>query len=163
MYLFNIGVSYICRYEPPNCPGWMFVPRKPHPKGNEYHTLACALSKIIFFHEIVEGKDRPPHLGLQKYESAEVGKTAALMLRMTECLSGTGTIVGMDSGFASVQGLAMMASKGVYGSIVCKKKGRNWPKHIDGTEIESYMAGKAVGVTECRQGVLHGQTVHLHT
>ena len=27
-----------------SCPGWMFVPRKPHPMGNEYHTICCALS-----------------------------------------------------------------------------------------------------------------------
>jgi hypothetical protein len=30
------------------CPGWMYVPRKPHPIGNEYHTLCCGLSGIMY-------------------------------------------------------------------------------------------------------------------
>ena len=25
-----------------SCPGWMFVPRKPWPFGNEYHTVCCS-------------------------------------------------------------------------------------------------------------------------
>ena len=41
------------------CPGWMNVKRKPHPFGNEYHTIACCISHIIFYIEIVEGKDKP--------------------------------------------------------------------------------------------------------
>ena len=41
------------------CPGWMNVKRKPHPFGNEYHTIACCQSHIIFHVEMVEGKDRP--------------------------------------------------------------------------------------------------------
>ena len=41
------------------CPGWMFVPRKPHPFGNKYHTIACGMSLITFCFEIVEGKDKP--------------------------------------------------------------------------------------------------------
>jgi hypothetical protein len=31
------------------CPGWMFVPRKPHPMGNEYHSICCSLSAGIMF------------------------------------------------------------------------------------------------------------------
>lgn len=45
------------------CPGWMFVPRKPHPMGNEYHSICCGESGIMFAIEMVEGKDRPPQLG----------------------------------------------------------------------------------------------------
>ena len=41
------------------CPGFMFVPRKPHPQGNEYHTIACGLSGILYGMELVEGKDKP--------------------------------------------------------------------------------------------------------
>ena len=40
------------------CPGWMFVPRKPHPLGNEYHTV-CSISGILWGMELVEGKDAP--------------------------------------------------------------------------------------------------------
>ena len=39
------------------CPGWMFVPHKPHPFGNEYHTIACAKYKVIYNVEIAEGRN----------------------------------------------------------------------------------------------------------
>ena len=35
------------------CPGWMFVPRKPHPFGNEYHSICCAMTMIMYAIEIV--------------------------------------------------------------------------------------------------------------
>ena len=44
------------------CPGWVFCPRKPHPFGNEYHTICCGESGIMFQIEMVEGKDRPTEL-----------------------------------------------------------------------------------------------------
>ena len=40
------------------CPGFVFCPRKPWDKGNEYHTIACEKSSILFFAEIVEGKGK---------------------------------------------------------------------------------------------------------
>ena len=46
-----------------NCHGRMFVPHKPHPCGNKYHTIACAIYKVIYNAEIVEGKDRPRVIG----------------------------------------------------------------------------------------------------
>ena len=44
-------------------PGWMFVPRKPYPKGNEYHSICCGDSRILYRWWLVEGKDRPKELG----------------------------------------------------------------------------------------------------
>ena len=44
------------------CPGWMFVPRKPRPFGNEYHTICCGVTGILFAMELVEGKDRTTQL-----------------------------------------------------------------------------------------------------
>jgi hypothetical protein len=41
------------------CPGFMYVPRKPHPMGNEYHSICCGVSGIMFAIELVEGKDAP--------------------------------------------------------------------------------------------------------
>ena len=41
------------------CPGWMYVPRKPHPFGNEYHTKACGECGIMDGIELMEGKDEP--------------------------------------------------------------------------------------------------------
>ena len=45
------------------CPRFMFVPRKPWPFGNEYHTLCCCTSGIMWGIEVVEGKDRPAQIG----------------------------------------------------------------------------------------------------
>ena len=39
--------------------GWVFLPRNPHPFGNEWHTIYCAMSVVVFFVDIVEGKDQP--------------------------------------------------------------------------------------------------------
>ena len=39
------------------CPGFVYCPQKPWDKGNEYHMIACGLSSILFFVEMVEGKD----------------------------------------------------------------------------------------------------------
>jgi len=42
------------------CPGFMVVPRKGWPFGNEWHTICCSQSGVLFAVEIVEGKDQPP-------------------------------------------------------------------------------------------------------
>jgi hypothetical protein len=39
------------------CPGWIFVHRKPHPMGNEYHSVCCGLSNMVWAIELMEGKD----------------------------------------------------------------------------------------------------------
>ena len=40
------------------CPGFMCVGRKPHPFGNERHTINFAFTSILFRALIVEGMDR---------------------------------------------------------------------------------------------------------
>ncbi len=68
--------------------GWMCVPRKPHPYGNEYHTICNGDLKsgtsIMFWAELVEGKGCPPELGHKEFE--EQGKTIGLMLQMLKTL-----------------------------------------------------------------------------
>ena len=66
-----------------SCPGFVFCPRKPWPKENEYHIILCGETLIIFKVELVEGKDRPHELGKKSYEERG-GKTVGLLLRMTE-------------------------------------------------------------------------------
>jgi len=44
----------------PKAPAFVYVARKPHPVGNEYHTIADSQSRVIFKIELVEGKDQPP-------------------------------------------------------------------------------------------------------
>ena len=40
------------------CPEWKFAPRKPCLFGNEYHSIICGVTTILFAIEVVEGKDR---------------------------------------------------------------------------------------------------------
>ena len=54
------------------CPGWMFVPRKPHPYGNEYHSICCGLSGIMFQVELVEGKEEPDVFKAKKETFMEI-------------------------------------------------------------------------------------------
>jgi hypothetical protein len=58
------------------CPGWMFVPWKPHPMGNKYHSICCGVSGIMYAIELVQGKDRPPQLAPETF--SEHGKTTGL-------------------------------------------------------------------------------------
>ena len=52
------------------CPGFMFAPCKPWPLGNEYHTMCCCSSGIMWGIDLVEGKGCPPQLGQQQYENS---------------------------------------------------------------------------------------------
>ena len=77
------------------CPGWMFVPRKPHPYGNEYHSISCGLSSIMYQVELVEGKEQPSvYKAMQKHPH---GNTVGLLLRLCACLFGTRKLVVLDS------------------------------------------------------------------
>ena len=41
------------------CPSFCCVQRKPWTLGNEYHTIACVTSDILYAMELVEGRDEP--------------------------------------------------------------------------------------------------------
>ena len=60
------------------CPGFMFVPHKPWPFGNEYHTICCYTSGIMWGIDLVEGKDCPEALGQQEFDN--MGSTVGLLL-----------------------------------------------------------------------------------
>ena len=87
-----------------SCPAFVFCPRKPHPKGNEYHTIADGKSGIPFGMELVEGKDEPPEREAVK-AFKKYGKTAGLLLRMCEPLFGSLKVVILDSGFCVLKGI----------------------------------------------------------
>ena len=123
------------------CPGFMCVPRKPHPFGNEYHTICDGefdIGCLILWHaEIQEGKARPTKMGPKKYEEKE--KTVGLMCRMVEPIKSSVKCVTMDSGFAVSQGIVEMEwVMGVYGQSLVKKRGRYWPKGVPGDMIDAY-------------------------
>jgi hypothetical protein len=142
------------------CPGWMFVPRKPHPFGNEYHTICCSLSNIMYAIEIVEGKDKPPEKPLCPH-TGDKSPTVGLLLRLCRSLIGTGKVVILDSGFCVLEGLIQLRKNGIYASAVIKKR-RYWPKYVPGDKIDSYMnEKKAVGECDALYGTLDGVPYHI--
>ena len=92
------------------CPGWIFCPRKPHPFGNEYHTVCCGMSGIMFAIEMVEGKDRPQDLGPPEFESV-IGKTGGLLLRILKSCFNLGRYVVLDSGFCVLKAIVALYEK----------------------------------------------------
>jgi hypothetical protein len=101
------------------CPGFVFCPRKPWDTGNEYHTIACGVSLIIFHMEMVEEKKRAKDLGKMEFES--LGKTVGLLLRMTRPIWNTGRVVILNSGFCVLSGMLELAKRGLHGGALIKK------------------------------------------
>lgn len=134
------------------CPGWVFCPRKPHPFGNEYHTMCCAICGLMLFIELVEGKDHPKELP-EKF--SEYGKTVGLLLRMLENYFGSGRYVVLDSGFCVLQGLKWLRKKGLFACALIKKR-RYWPWMVPGDAMERHFQDKEVGDTDAIEGVLDG-------
>jgi len=133
------------------CPGWVFCPRKPHPFGNEYHSICDGLSNIMYAIEIVEGRDAPPQIGQREHE--DKGPTVGLLMRLCENLYNTGKVVILDSGFCVLEGLVELRKVGVFASAVIKKR-RYWPKHVPGDEINRIMNDKELGATDSVKGTL---------
>ena len=102
-----------------SCPGWMFVPCKPWPFGNEYHTVCCSLSGILWQMEIVEGKDAPSQI-VPKFNNQ--GKTGGLLLYVLEPIFGKGNMVVLDSGFGVLKGIVELKKHGVYASTLIKSR-----------------------------------------
>jgi hypothetical protein len=138
------------------CPGFVFCPRKPWDTGNEYHTIACGLTSIIFYMEMVEGKGRAKELGRMEFE--QLGKTVGLLLRMTRHIWNTGRVVILDSGFCVLSGIVELAKRGLHGGALIKKR-RYWPKYILGEIIKAHFAEKQVGEVDCWNGTLNEQAV----
>jgi len=135
-----------------SCPGWMWVPRKPHPKGNEYHSICDCLSGIMYGLEIVEGKDAPKE---RKKEFDEKGKTVALLLRLCKPIFATGKVVILDSGFCVLAAIISLKQFGVFASAMIKKR-RYWPKGVPCEDIISHFEHKHVGMSERLPGMFEG-------
>jgi len=76
----------------------MFVPRKPHPFGNECDRICCGLSNIMFGIDLVEGKDAPKEKQIDQVESI-CGQTCASSIRLTNSVQQSGRVAMLDSGF----------------------------------------------------------------
>jgi hypothetical protein len=135
------------------CPGWMFVPRKPHPFGNEYHSICCAETMIMYGIELVEGSDTPPQRPRDPNE--RLGKTVGLLLRLCKPIYSRGFVVILDSGFCVLRGIVELRKKGVFAAAVIKKR-KYWPKHVPGAAMDERMEAKAVGDCDSLPGTLEG-------
>ena len=134
------------------CPGWIFCPRKPHPIGNEYHSICCGLSSIMFAIELVEGRARPKELP----SDPKTKKTTCLLLRLCKSMYSAGKVVILDSGFCVLEGLVELKKVGVFvfaGALI--KKRRYWPKHVQGDMIDSHFKDAAVGHVDAWSGILN--------
>ena len=140
------------------CPGFMFVPRKPWPFGNKYHTVCCCLSGIMWGIDLVEGKDHPRQLGQLKYE--ELGSMVGLLLRMLFPIFHLGFVVILDSGFCVLKGIVELRKKGVFASALIKKR-RYWPKYIRGEEVKEHFNDKEVGDADSWGGKLEDVPFHV--
>ena len=141
-----------------SCPGWMFVPRKPWPFGNEYHTVCCSLSGILWQMELVEGKDAPSQL-VPKFNNH--GKTVGLLLRVLEPIFGKGNMVVLDRGFCVLKGIVELKKPGVYASTLIKKW-KYWPKYIKGDAIKEHFDGKDVGDCDSWKGTMDEVPFHVY-
>ncbi len=144
---------------PFSCPGYMYVPRKPHPYGNEYHTVCCGRSRILWGIEMVEGKDAPR--GRVKEFEDRGGPTVGLLLRLMKPFFYTGMALVLDSGFCVLKALVELRKVGIFAAAVIKKR-RYWPKYIRGDEIAAHFEGKPVGSYDYWPGMLDNVKFSIH-
>ena len=142
-----------------SCPGFMFVPRKPWPFGNEYHDAGCAESDIIWSLDLREGKDRPTNLGPKEFD--DLGKTTGLLLRLTKPVWSTGKVFVLDSGFCVLKAIVELRNKGLFAASLIKKR-RYWPKYIPGDDIIQHFVDKEVGHCDALVGKMNGVPFHVH-
>ncbi len=79
--------------------------------------MACAVLHVIFWIEIVEGKDRPPQLGPLLHVEGH-GKLCDLVLR---AIKGSNRVIGMHSGFGVLSVLPELRKRGLHGTVALKK------------------------------------------
>ncbi len=131
------------------CPGFMCVPCKPHPFGNEYHTIADGDQgkPILFRMKLVERKDRPKKAdGSWAFPSEYncLQKTTKTMLEMMKPLYGMGKVVVADSGFCVCDGVIACHHKGVNVQAYVKKRG-HWPKGVPSNHINEHLKEAPLG------------------
>ena len=131
------------------CPGWIFCPRKPHLYGNEWHSMCCGLSSILFVVLLVEGKDKPPERPGDRFGG--MSKTAGLLRIMCTSIFATGKVVILDSGFCVLQGLIELRKNGLFAAAVVKKR-RYWPKTVPREAIKERMVNAEIGDVDSLKG-----------
>jgi hypothetical protein len=151
--------SFISKF----CPGFTNIKRKPRPRGNCLHSIADAITKILFKLVLQEGKDRPAHSPPQKFQHLfpDGGVVGALMMQLAEPLFHSGSIVIHDAGFACIPGLIQLKKRGVFSSCLIKKKA-HWPKFTNGAANTTHMANKTIGSADAIQGEFGTEQYHVY-
>jgi hypothetical protein len=103
-------------------PNYVFIPRKPTPHGQEWHTLADSATHIIIAIDPVE---QAPNRRFESY-----GKMAGTVLRLCESAGvfGTPRVLVGDSAFPTVTLVRALREKSIFSIFAIKKKG-SWNKH----------------------------------
>jgi hypothetical protein len=127
----------------------MCVPRKPHPFGKEYHSIADRDDgkPIMWRVKLVEGKDWPKRANGEfvfQLEFRGLGKTTTTMLEMTKPIHGKGKIVVGDSGFCVREGVVECHKRGVWFQAYVKKQG-SWPRRVPEAAIDLYFDDMELG------------------
>ena len=138
--------------------GWLFCSRKPYPFGNEYHSICCSVSGIIFAVKLVEGKDQPKEL--PQPSGDEYSPTVKLLLRLTKLLYGAEKIVILDSRFCVLKGIIELCKKGVYSSALIKKR-HYQTKEVPMKAMDERMVDKLISATDSVSRKLEGVNYNL--
>ena len=125
--------------------------------GNEWHSICCAQSGIMYAVKLVKGKDHPLKLGPPDF--IEKVSTVGLLQRLTKRLWHTSKTIILDSGFCVLQGFVELCKMGVFAAALIKKR-KYWPKHILGDDITKHFDDKDVGTADWA-GELEGTKFHM--
>jgi len=116
-------------------PGWMFVDRKPTQTGQEFHTITCAKSNILYNVEPVE-----PRVQQTSKEYCDQFKAmTALCLRMTKDLHGSSRCVVADSAFSGPACTIALLEHGIHSIMAVKKKGMYYPADLPGADMKDHV------------------------
>lgn len=101
-----------------------YISRKPQPWGHEFWTVVCAISGVLLWYELNEGKEVTRKA--KYYE--QYGATTATTLRLTEPFQNRGRIVYIDSWFQSVKSCTALLERKTYSVGIVKTAHRNYPR-----------------------------------
>ena len=125
------------------CSGSMFVPRKPHPVGNEYHTIVngpmwgfvrCGNTRR-------EGQTKRKK---GKINTTNMERPGACFLNYVSPLFMTGKVVILDSGFCALISVLALKKMGAFSAALIHKR-RYRPRYVKGEEIEAHFEDAPVG------------------
>lgn len=141
----------MCKHTNTHIPGAQYKPNKFTTRGLEFHTIGDKETDIIFFEELVEGKDRPAHLPMKKYNDR--GLTRGLLLRTTEeaGILSQGKVVILDAAFCQLEAVMELRRHDTF-PISCIKRKRYYPANVPGADMDKEAEKLEVGKSVAKKG-----------